>query len=334
MVFGCDVWVYVWRGVWRCEWEPGYHLCMTDRRPGPPLFELLGQDQPDPDHGDGSGRKQDSSGVQKSAQADNQSGQSSSGQSTGTRSSQSSSSNEDGTSPRPVISAGVSRAERSAATMPEEPVAVEGGVHLSMSRVYMSIALIALALVLVWAMAYKSGVEYGKRDMESLLPNKSMVLPPNEFQSGTNPENQLSTEGAVDNSVTEPPRVPAKPAQAVMTAQGYQDADPRVPGSNYLQLATLSTEQAASAVIFMNENGIAIIGVPVVDSQVRAGNNPSRYTLYSLGLEVPGGAEFRAMETQRNEHRREIARLGEQWQRERRGGSDFAESKTQWVKYN
>tara|TARA_R110000868_G_scaffold241497_1_gene496217 strand:+ start:217754 stop:218410 length:657 start_codon:yes stop_codon:yes gene_type:complete len=218
--------------------------------------------------------------------------------------------------------------------MPDEPVATEGGVHLSMSRVYMSIALIAGALVLVWAMAYKSGVAYGKRDMESLLPNKSLVLPPNAFEGGANPGNRVSTEGAVDNSVSEPPRVPAKPAQAVMTAQGYKDADPRVPGSNYLQLATLSTEQAASAVIFMNEHGIAIIGVPVVDSKVRAGNNPSRYTLYSLGLEVPGGSEFRGMEAERKEHRRAIAKLGEQWQQERRGGSDFAESKTQWVKYN
>jgi hypothetical protein len=84
----------------------------------------------------------------------------------------------------------------------------------------------------------------------------------------------------------------------------------------------------------MNDNGMPIIGVPVVDSSVRAGNNPSRYTLYSIGLAVPGGSQFSAMESQRKEHKRVIASLGDRWQRERRGGSDFGESKTQWVKYN
>lgn len=280
---------------------------MTDRRPGPPLFELLRENQPDPEHGHGEGLTH--------------------GESEGSVTSR-----EHEPAPEPSkISAGVSRAERSAATMPDEPTPSEGGVHLSMSRVYLLIAFGALALVLVWAGAYKYGFAAGKQDMESFIPNKPMVLPPIESM---NLGETTSTDPVVDDGVGEPPRVPAKPAQAVMTAQGYKDLDPRVSGHNYLQLATLSTEQAADAVIYMTENGMPIIGVPVVDSGVRAGNNPSRYTLYSIGLAVPGGSEFRAMQSQRTEHVRAIARLGAQWQRERRGGSDFGESKTQWVKYN
>ncbi len=218
--------------------------------------------------------------------------------------------------------------------MPEETNQGEGGIVLSMPRVYLLIALGAVLLVLVWAIAYKAGVADGKREMETLIPNDQLVLPPNSGL-GTTPSGGVSTQGEVDDSdVGEPPRVPARPARALMTAQGYTEADPRVSGNNYLQLATLPTEQAADAVLFMNENGISIIGVPVVDSSVRAGNNPSRYTLYSIGLAVPGGSQFGAMESQRNEHKRAIANLGERWQRERRGGSDFGESKTQWVKYN
>lgn len=290
---------------------------MTDRRPGPPLFELLSQNQPDdPDDGQGSGSEQ-TEPTPASAPAPATSA----------------------AEPTPTpISAGVSRAERSAAMMAEEPVPVEGGVHVGMPRVYMLIALVALALVLVWAMAYNSGVREGKAQMESLIADKPLVLPPlgqleNTEDRGSSVETVNLGESGV-GGLGEPPRVPARPAQAVMTAQGYRDMDPREPGYNYLQLATLSAEQAADAVLFMNDHQMAIIGVPVVDSGVRAGNNPSRYTLYSLGLAVPGGSEFRAMQGQRTEHKRVIARLGERWQKERRGGSDFGESKTQWVKYN
>ena len=214
--------------------------------------------------------------------------------------------------------------------MPEEPTQSDGGVMLSMPRVYMLIALAAVVMVLVWATAYKMGVSDGKQQMESLVTTQPLVLPP----SDGIPDNASGGPAVDDSDVGEPPRAPARAAQAIMTAQGYTESDPRIPGNNYLQLATLPTEQAADAVLFMNDHSMPIIGVPVVDSSVRAGNNPSRYTLYSIGLAVPGGSQFGAMESQRNEHKRAIARLGDRWQRERRGGSDFGESKTQWVKYN
>lgn len=221
--------------------------------------------------------------------------------------------------------------------MPEDPAPTDGGLHLSTSRLYLSIAIVAVALVLVWAGAYKAGVEDGKGQMDPFITNKPLILPPNDSPTdpATNPQTRTTnTDPLPTDRVSEPPNAPARAAQAVMTAQGYKDQDPRIPGHNYLQLATFSAEQAADAILFMNDNGMPIIGVPVVDSSVRAGNNPSRYTLYSVGLAVPGGGQFRAMQSQRNEHVRAIANLGARWQKERQGGSDFAESKTQWVKYN
>ena len=221
--------------------------------------------------------------------------------------------------------------------MPDEPTPSESGIHLTTHRVYLLIALAAIVLLIVWAMAYKSGYAMGKSDMESMITGTdkpSMVLPPITQDKPANDSPSTNTDPLPDDAVSQPPRVPAQAAQAVMTAQGYKDVDPRVSGNNYLQLATFSAEQAADAILFMNDHSMPIIGVPVVDSSVRAGNNPSRYTLYSLGLAVPGGSQFSAMQAQRNEHKRAIANLGAQWQRERRGGSDFGESKTQWVKYN
>ncbi len=287
---------------------------MTDRRPGPPLFELLNQDQPNPDDGQGSSHDSGELSAPNPVQ------------------SQPSSATPDRPAP---ITAGVSRAERSAATMPEEPAPQDGGFHLSTHRAYLLIALVAVLLVFVWAIGYKAGETSGKAEMESMIPNKpSMILPPISNNQPTDDSPSTNTDPLPDDAVTQPPRVPAQASQAVMTAQGYKEVDPRVSGNNYLQLATFSAEQAADAILFMNDHSMPIIGVPVVDSGVRAGNNPSRYTLYSLGLAVPGGSDFSAMQAQRDEHKRAIAALGAQWQRERRGGSDFGESKTQWVKYN
>ena len=289
---------------------------MTDRRPGPPLFELLANELPD--------NKSDHDAT-RAPQAD----PAASPHKQGDAKARVASAEER----QALVSAGVSRAERSAATMQEDPAQLEGGIHLSMSRVYLIIAVFALALVVVWAVAYRTGTEFGKSQMDGLI-TKPLVLPPSDSVSSVDNAASTNTDPLPSETVTQPPRSPAKPSQAVMTAQGYQERDPRVPGSNYLQLATLSTEQAADAVIWMTEQGMPVIGVPVVDSSVRAGNNPSRYTLYSLGLAVPGGGQFKAMESQRNQHSKQIATLGAQWMKERRGGSDFSESKTQWVKYN
>src|SRR5690606_8891549 len=130
---------------------------------------------------------------------------------------------------------------------------------------------------------------------------------------------------------TNPPKASAAPTGAgVMSPSGFLKTDPRTVGMNYLVLATLDTEQAADAISFLSSNGVTVIGVPQLDSRKTNANNPSRYTLYSLGLAIPGN-RWSAMSSDRSQHQQLIANLGARWQREHRGGSDF--SQTNWEKF-
>lgn len=241
---------------------------------------------------------------------------------------------------------GVSRAERSAAAMLDEPVSTDSGITLSVPKFY---TLIAIALVLIvgaWAGGYQIGKRDGKDEMSRFVSDQPVVRPaesqPNTGQPTNQIPNQRPETTAGNNAAqtptdssgsagTQPQNSPrASAASSVMTAGGYRAQDPRTSGMNYLVLATLPTEQAADAIAFMDSNGLTIIGVPQLDSRGSSANNPSRYTLYSLGLAIPGN-RWSAMSSQRLEHQQMIASLGAEWQRERRGGSDF--SQTNWEKY-
>jgi len=226
--------------------------------------------------------------------------------------------------------------------MLDEPVTTDSGITLSVPKFY---TLIALALVLIvgaWAGGYQIGKRDGKDEMSRFVPDQPVVRPIASETGGSQPTTQPQAQPRQTNtgSTTQPPagnssgaqpqNQPQARASEIMTANGYRAQDPRTSGMNYLVLATLPTEQAADAISFMNSNGLTIIGVPQLDSRGSSANNPSRYTLYSLGLAIPGN-RWSAMSNQRLEHQRMVANLGAQWQRERRGGSDF--SQTNWEKY-
>ena len=237
-------------------------------------------------------------------------------------------------------SGGVSRAERSAAAMLDEEPQTESGITLSVAKFY---TLVAIALVLVvgaWAGGYQIGYGDGKDEMVQFLPDQPVVSPqgnqPTTSQQPINTPNdstnqpinrpEPSTQGTPESTPA-----PAQSASAIMTPNGFRQDDPRTVGMNYLALATLPTEQATDAINFMSLNGVTVIGVPVLDSRGNSANNPSRYSLYSLGLAIPGN-RWSAMSNQRLEHQQMIATLGARWQLERRGGSDF--SRTNWEKFD
>ena len=306
---------------------------MTDRRSGPPLFDLMRDrgDRPDPPR-----PQQPQQPKQPSAQPNPQPAASTQAPAKPI--------------PQPVRSetrqtawdstGGVSRAERSAAAMLDEPAPRDTGISLSTTKFY---SLIAIALVLIvgaWAGGYKIGFGDGKDSMSQFIQDEPVVTPPANNQQVSEPTNSGSGSGASDtpastqrpqpqNSTTSQPGNPQL-SGTIMSPTGYRAQDPRTEGMNYLVLATLPTEQAADAIQFMQANGLTVIGVPVLDSRASSANNPSRYTLYSLGLAIPGN-RWSAMSNQRLEHQQVVARLGAQWQRERRGGSDF--SQTNWEKY-
>ncbi len=241
-------------------------------------------------------------------------------------------------------SGGVSRAERSAAAMLDEEVQTDSGIVLSTTRFYTLIAVALVLIVAAWAGGYKIGFGDGKDEMSRFMGDQPIVSPrqantapdsrssqpPRDDQARAQTSPQTSTQTSPPTSAPDNTAASARPGSAIMTPEGFLTRDPREAGMNYLMLATLPAEQAADAISFMKANGVTIIGVPKLDSGRASANNPSRYTLYSLGLAIPGN-QWSSMSAQRRDHQQMIANLGARWQRERRGGSDF--SQTLWEKY-
>lgn len=288
---------------------------MSDRKSGPPLFELLADDKPTPKGMGGTnnpeiGTTKPRTKVELRPMA------------------------QDPSEPESAparIPHGVTQEERSAA-LEDEPTAHdhERVVKLTMSRVYLAIAAVLLLLVLVWAGAYQIGRSAGKEEMEALIDDRPVVLPQREQEPIAQNPDPTRFE-PIQATPTNPPRSPARGTARVLSPQGLLQSDPREPGMNYLQMGVLDAAQASDAIEFMALQGETVIGVPL-DSRGGSANNPVRYTLYSLGLAVPS-EQYRSMESRRRSHVERIASLGDQWVRERRGGSDFSPSKTLWVKY-
>lgn len=234
----------------------------------------------------------------------------------------------------PWTGAAVTRAERSAAALDEEP-RPQGEIRLPVTRVYLAVAIMLAAVLGAWAAGHHFGVQSGKAQMERIVRGEPVVLPP-ETGAGDPPASQRpSTPQGSQTPAQQPaPRPTAQQTPAgsawVLTPGGVRSADPRTPNSNYLALATLPPEQAQDALDFLAAKGLRAIAVPV-DSGSRTANNPARYTLISLGLAVPSG-QFSSTLEQRREHEALVRRLGTEWRRDRRGGSDF--SQTQWIRYN
>ncbi len=312
---------------------------MTDRRSGPPLFDLMRERGQDPNAPQPVRKPSDQPAKQPGTQPNTQ-------PSPAPRSNPQHVQDQprDGTGPVVATkqtawdsSGGVSRAERSAAAaMFDEPSTNDSGLRVPMSRVYL-IAVVVLALLIgAWVVGYKFGLKDGKSQIEQYVRDQPVVPRSTENEPVTSPveqnnpsTNPITSTGSEQETRPNTPS-PSTSGATLMSSNGFLSTDPRQAGLNYLVLATLSTEQAADAIAFMGQHGVDIIGVPVVDSGASRANNPSRYTLYSLGLAIPGN-RWSAMSVERNQHQTLIANLGVRWQRERRGGSDFTQ--TNWEKF-
>jgi hypothetical protein len=297
---------------------------MTDRRSGPPLFDLMRER--DDDHDARQPTPQPAPSPVAPRPPSQPGEQSQSGPPVPTKQT------------AWDTSGGVSRAERSAAAMLDEEVQTDSGVRLSTPTTYLCIAIVFALIIGAWAFGYQRGLAAGKAEIEHYVQDQPVVRP----AQGSNPvtpgeQTDLPTLDPGGNSAsnstrntTNQPSSPTAGGARVMSPSGYLDSDPRIAANNYLVLATLSTEQAADAISFMYSHGVRVIGVPSVDSRGSSANNPSRYTLYSLGVAIPGN-RWSAMSAQRTEHQQLVADLGARWQREQRGVSDF--SRTNWEKY-
>ena len=316
----------------------GILLCMTDRRSGPPLFDLMRErgNQPDPNK-PGSPIAPKPQPKQQS-QSPSQSSQSTSAQPHQPRSNAAplSQGQSSATTKQTAwdTSGGVSRAERSAAAMLDDEVQSDTRIRISSPVFYSTIAIVLIVIVGAFSGGYKYGVQQGKKEMGQFVVDQPVVRPIQpEFNDPIETPKAQPTTNPSQN--TQPQSNPTKSASTptgagVLGPSGFLKKDPRTIGMNYLVLATLDTEQATDAISFLYSNGVTVIGVPQLDSRKSNANNPSRYTLYSLGLAIPGN-RWSAMSSDRSQHQQLIANLGARWQREHRGGSDF--SQTNWEKF-
>lgn len=213
-------------------------------------------------------------------------------------------------------------------------------VHARRGRVLVPIPTLyaagALTLSLL-VLAFVGGYQYGQSaatDATQPLDLNGVIRPPND------PANTRITDPTVGPrrqpaDQPTPSRATQQPGAAnsgILSAEGPLQADPREPGSNYLELATLTQTQAVSALDFLAANNLRAIAVPVgLDRPPSASNTSDRFRIVSLGLAVPSGAYSR-MAGERRSHEALVARLGKRWVTEAGGTADFSD--TLWKKYD
>ncbi|GAB4384288.1 MAG: hypothetical protein Kow0022_06390 [Phycisphaerales bacterium] len=213
------------------------------------------------------------------------------------------------------------------------PPPVQGRVNVSFAAVYGFIAAALALAVAAWTIGYRLGYSAGEKSVWQsqsdpiVLPSPGDLATPNADAAGS--ENTRPASDTKPESDPTPPRTTAANTSAgILSPDGTLYTDPRIPGSNYLELATLTRDQAESAIRFLAARGVKAIGVPV-ESGARSANNPTRYRLVSLKLSVPSD-QFRESGARRRAHEDEIKRLGAEWQNEG-GASNFA--KPQWTRF-
>lgn len=213
-----------------------------------------------------------------------------------------------------------------------------GEIRIPLSTAYIAIALLIGVLLLVWVVGHKVGYLAGKAEITRGLSGQDLtgmtITDPVREPGGgaARAPTQSPTQSPTPRVTEAPARVtlpdPTGPAAAVgeptiISPRGFLSADPRVPETNYLVLATLDEASASDAVQFLAANGLESIAVPTAPGS-------DRYRVVSLGLAVPSG-RYNQMGDQRRAHERLVADLGAKWLREQRGASDF--SRPQWALY-
>lgn len=230
---------------------------------------------------------------------------------------------------------------------PPPPPAVapagQGRLTLSYAAIYGFVAAALALAVAAWSIGYRVGFGAGERSWAEqtepadlppvgplAIPNDSnQALNPNRPGNSTRPNNTDRTDPSRSENQAQPPRTDAGATTAgILSPSGTLYADPRVSGSNYLELATLSRDQADAAIQFLSSRGIPAIAVPV-DSRQGTANNPARYRLVSMKLGIPS-EQYRDTGAQRRAHEEEVKRLGAEWQTNG-GASNFA--KPLWTRF-
>lgn len=243
--------------------------------------------------------------------------------------------------PAPVAQ-GVIPVEPAPAPMAQEPAASAGVakrlrpgvVAVPLTLLYGAGAGVLLLVVITWTIAYGRGAAAKDREWQQTVSDSQMAIGPDPL--GVEPSGRNA--GSQPRPSSPDPRTKA-PSDggllgggrlAILSSAGVLASDPRQPGRNYLQLATLDREQAQRAIDYLAAGGVEAIGVPVVDPRTGTANNPARYAVFAtVGIT---GEEYKNRRPVMTELEAKVARIGERYRREAKGPTDF--SRPLWAKYN
>lgn len=249
----------------------------------------------------------------------------------------------------------------------------ESTVILPRNAIYVALAAIIVVAVGIWL----GGVKYGQNQESERWSNFSGESPTPPGGSGTGivdplantpanagqgaslpngqgasmagpsdggiraPELPQATPTTGNTPATTPPvasNVDPETPGAILASNGWTLADPRVGGLNYLNMATLSPEEAERAVPFFKQNGVEVFGVPImVDRRAKSSKNAGpagsgsggerKVVLYAAMGVTPDLLKTTVCQNLETK----IAALGQSWLREYRGSTNFG--RPLWMKY-
>jgi hypothetical protein len=191
-------------------------------------------------------------------------------------------------------------------------------------------AAVVVLFIVVWAFAYKMGERQGQRSVLSHTdPEDAAVITGN--APAQIPNTQLppapASSASSQSPATAPPKATPAPAGAMPPVV---QADPRLPGNNYLELCPLTWKDAEPAVRFLQSHGIRATAIPRSAGGAGGGGvdlakpQPNNPFLIIVDQPIPSG-HFKASKAQADALMAEVRRLGKKWQTEHRGASDFAD---------
>lgn len=207
-------------------------------------------------------------------------------------------------------------------------------LRLTTNAVYIAIAVVSVLLIGMYILGFKIGTakeaEKADQQLGPAFRDRPVVTEP-----GLQPAPRIAeTPTTPTNPPAANPAAPQRPAPAatgpILTVRG-STADPRQKDLNYLALARLPRSDCEAAIQFLAANGVEAFAVPL-DQNDREANNPGplgRYRLYVM----PGitSEQYKTDHPTKSGLQTRVAQLGQVWQKEHRGSSNFGS--TGWVKY-
>ncbi len=213
-----------------------------------------------------------------------------------------------------------------------------GTVRVPVNAIYIASALLIALAFLGWLLGWQMGTAQRQPGQEPtqrpsiMEPTENppvIAPPPTRSVPDTSPKK--ASDPAKSNQL--PPRtVPSSSAPITITGKGLLQGDPREVDRNYLKLAQMTRTEAERAVKFLCENGLDAFAVPV-DKVGSNTNNPDPSTAAYWLIAAKGitSEEYSNRLTARTNIEAAVARLGQRWQKEFKGSSNF--SKPAWEKF-